>query len=110
MHYICRTTVGYIGGELLCESNYLVVGGGRHVVALRDPHEAVDRQLPFLSVLEGDQFQPYAGCPVEFWQTHIEPVVRDSGNVLPGLDNQHVPLGGILHVKNVLDTHTLRLS
>lgn len=105
MQYLCRT-VGY-GGEII-ESSYLVVAGGQHVVVLRDPHEAVERGLSFLMVLEGQQFEPHYGSATDYWQTYIEPVVRDTGNVLPGQDN-FVRLGGMLHVKNVLQTNTLRL-
>ncbi len=106
MRYTCRERIGYIGMCIL-ESKYLVVAGGQKVVVLRDPEQAVARQQPFLMVLDGKQFVPHLGCPTEFWQQYIEPVVRETGSVLPG-NPQQFPSNVLLMNNNVLLSRELR--
>lgn len=51
---------------------YLVVGGAEKVVLLLPPLVALERNLPYIAVLEGQHFKPYVGCANTYWQTHIE--------------------------------------
>lgn len=67
-----------VGGQ----SAYLVVGGVDRVVLLLEPEEAVERNLPYLAVLERGFFRPQLTDPIDYWQAHIEPVTRKVENVL----------------------------
>lgn len=89
MQYICRVRYGGTGGVV--ESHYLVVAGKEQVAVLREPGQALARKQPFLLVFDGQTFQPYEGNAVEYWQTHIEPAVQESGNVLPGGGKDIIP-------------------
>lgn len=79
----CNSRLHYVGK---CEhkSTYLVVGGVDRVVLLLSPEEAILRNLPYLSVLEGNFFRPQITSPIDYWQKHIEPVTRKVENVLSG--------------------------
>lgn len=71
--YHCKGDVGF-QGMFNAGNTYLVVAGFGSVVLLLEPEAAFARNLPFIAVLEGNFFKPYLGCPVEFWQTKIEPM------------------------------------
>ena len=71
--YHCKGEVGF-QGIFSAGNTYLVIAGHDSVVLLLEPEAAFLRNLPFIAVLEGNLFKPYLGCPVEFWQTKIEPL------------------------------------
>ena len=79
--YHCNSRIGYVGRSDY-KSSYLVVGGLDRVVLLLTPDEAQLRNLPYLSVLEGNFFRPQLTSPIAYWQAHIEPVSHDVENVL----------------------------
>ena len=79
--YHCNSRIGYIG-KCDHKSTYLVVGGADRVVLLLSPEEAGLRNLPYLSVLDGNFFRPQLSSPTDYWQIHIEPVARNVENVL----------------------------
>lgn len=79
--YHCNSRIGYVGRSDH-KSSYLVIGGEDRVVLLLSPEEASLRNLPYLSLLEGNFFRPQLTNPIDYWQTHIEPVSRKIENVL----------------------------
>jgi hypothetical protein len=113
MLYICRQQIGFIG-SCYVESRCVVVARGQRVVALRDPEQAAERQQSFLSVLEEGKFTPYLDCPIEFWNEHIEPTTRKTGNVLPGVHHHRGGselFDGMMHTNiDVLNSQVLRLG
>jgi hypothetical protein len=81
--YHCNSRIGYIGNPSY-KSTYLVVGGVDRVVLLLSPEEAHLRNLPYLSVHDGQFFRPQLVSPIDYWQKHIEPVSQKVENVLFG--------------------------
>lgn len=77
----CNSRMGYVG-KREHKSTYLVVGGSDRVVLLLSPEEAGLRNLPYLSVIDGNFFKPQLTNPTDYWQTHIEPAARRIENVL----------------------------
>lgn len=55
------------------EATYLVVGSADRVVLLLPPEVALERNLPYLAVLEGSYFKPHLGCAITYWDRFIEP-------------------------------------
>lgn len=76
--YNCKGEVGF-QGMFNAGNTYLVVSGFDTVVILLEPEAAVARNLPFMAVLEGNFFKPYLGCPMQLWQTKIEPIAMGCG-------------------------------
>lgn len=79
--YHCNSRIGYVR-KRDHKSTYLVVGGVDRAVLLLSPEEANLRNLPYLSVLDGNFFRPQLSSPTDYWQAHIEPVARIVENVL----------------------------
>jgi hypothetical protein len=75
--YHCKSEIGF-QGMFNVGNTYLVVAGYDTVVLLLEPEAAFARNLPFMAVLEGNFFKPYLGCPMELWQTKIEPMTLNA--------------------------------
>jgi hypothetical protein len=69
--YNCKGSVGFQGFYNVGNS-YFVIAGRDYVMVFLEPEAAVARNLPFISILEGNYFRPYMGCHLELWQNQIE--------------------------------------
>lgn len=69
--YHCKGGVGF-QGMYSAGNSYFVIAGRDYVLLLLEPEAAMARNLPFISILEGNYFKPHLGCHLKLWREQIE--------------------------------------